>query len=251
MRGPTKERGRWLMTELGLGYDRLPYLTALSQMLACGVQLLTSLRALSEFAADVGLAETHEHLIETVATGRTLSQAMSERPDDFGPFVVAMVRAGEVGGAVHEALEKCAQQLALEQKGWYLRHLPEELQQRLGNLAASEEAERFCWRLASLLGSGAPILEALPVAEEGMTGPRLGMGSEACERLREGQTSIVPVLEKAGLPLVVTALVRAGEESGELDKTMLAAGFILLQQTQHRRQKQVMELRKEGSAPGQ
>jgi len=83
----------------------------LSTMVSSGMTLLRAFHVLEEQIEHKKLKETVEKVREDIETGLLLSDALARHPKVFGPLYVAMVRAGEAGGVLEEALDRTADQL--------------------------------------------------------------------------------------------------------------------------------------------
>jgi len=83
----------------------------LATMVSSGMTLLRSFHVLEEQIEHKKLKETVEKVREDIETGLLLSDALARHPKIFSPLYVAMVRAGEAGGVLEEALNRTADQL--------------------------------------------------------------------------------------------------------------------------------------------
>jgi type IV pilus assembly protein PilC len=83
----------------------------LSTMVSSGMTLLRAFHVLEEQVENKKLKEVIEHVREDIEAGLLLSDALARHPKCFGPLYVAMVRAGEAGGVLEEALDRTADQL--------------------------------------------------------------------------------------------------------------------------------------------
>jgi type IV pilus assembly protein PilC len=83
----------------------------LATMIAAGMTLLRAFYVLEEQIERRKLKETVGAVREDVEAGLSFSEALAKHPKVFGPLYVAMVRAGEAGGVLEEALERTADQL--------------------------------------------------------------------------------------------------------------------------------------------
>jgi type IV pilus assembly protein PilC len=79
-----------------------------ASMSTSGLSLLRTLAILEEQTEKPKLAEALGKVREEVQTGRTLSAALGEHPDQFPVLMVSMVAAGETGGFLDEALDRIA-----------------------------------------------------------------------------------------------------------------------------------------------
>ena len=83
----------------------------LSTMVASGMTLLRAFYVLEDQLENKHLRETIADVREDIESGQTLSDALARHPKIFSPLYIAMVRAGETGGVLEEALERTADQL--------------------------------------------------------------------------------------------------------------------------------------------
>jgi len=81
----------------------------MGDLLRAGVPLLRTLRLMAEKKADPKLGAVFKRVSDAVQDGRELASAMGEFPRVFRPVHVAMVRAGEKGGFLEQALARLAQ----------------------------------------------------------------------------------------------------------------------------------------------
>jgi type IV pilus assembly protein PilC len=110
------ETGRGIQREISLpqlrGRTTLKDLAILSRqfasMTAAGLTLLRSLNILAEQTAKPKLKAAVTAVSSDVQEGATLSSAMSKHPDHFPALMVSMVRAGESGGFLDDALARIA-----------------------------------------------------------------------------------------------------------------------------------------------
>lgn len=79
-----------------------------STMIDAGVSLVRALDVLGEQTANPKLKRIIMDIQQEVESGQTLSKAMSKYPKTFTPLYVGLVRAGEVGGVLEEALQRLA-----------------------------------------------------------------------------------------------------------------------------------------------
>jgi type IV pilus assembly protein PilC len=79
-----------------------------ASMTSSGLTLLRSLGILEEQAVKPNLKEAIARLRTDVQGGGTLSSAMLAHPDHFPPLMVNMVKAGETGGFLDDALARIA-----------------------------------------------------------------------------------------------------------------------------------------------
>jgi type IV pilus assembly protein PilC len=83
----------------------------LSTMVSSGMTLLRAFHVLEEQIENKKLKEVIEQVRQDIEAGLLLSDALARHPKCFGPLYVAMVRAGEAGGVLEEALDRTADQL--------------------------------------------------------------------------------------------------------------------------------------------
>jgi type IV pilus assembly protein PilC len=83
----------------------------LSTMISSGMSILRSLYVLEDQTEGKFLKETIVAVRKDVEAGLALSDAMERHPKVFSALFVAMVRAGEAGGVLEDALMRVADQL--------------------------------------------------------------------------------------------------------------------------------------------
>jgi type IV pilus assembly protein PilC len=79
-----------------------------ASMTSSGLTLLRSLSILEEQTEKPKFREAIAHLRSEVMGGATLSSAMSAFPDHFPPLMINMIKAGEAGGFLDDALARIA-----------------------------------------------------------------------------------------------------------------------------------------------
>jgi type IV pilus assembly protein PilC len=79
-----------------------------ASMTSSGLTLLRSLGILEEQIDKIGLKEAVARIRTDVQGGGTLSVAMAQHPDHFPPLMVNMIKAGETGGFLDDALGRVA-----------------------------------------------------------------------------------------------------------------------------------------------
>lgn len=84
------------------------FLRSVSVLISAGTPLLRALEVSAELCQDRQFAETVRTLVVDINGGASLSEAMMHRPLEFSETIVAMVRAGEVGGILDEVLQRGA-----------------------------------------------------------------------------------------------------------------------------------------------
>jgi type IV pilus assembly protein PilC len=83
----------------------------LATMVSSGMSLLRAFYVLEDQIDNKLLNETIAQVREDIEAGQQLSQALARHPKIFSALYVAMVRAGETGGVLEEALDRTADQL--------------------------------------------------------------------------------------------------------------------------------------------
>jgi type IV pilus assembly protein PilC len=112
-----EEKKSGLQMELRLGPKRVKAseLTVMSRQLATmissGMTLLRAFYVLEEQIENQLLRETVAAVREDIEAGLNFSDALERHPKVFNPLYVAMVRSGETGGVLEEALERVSDQL--------------------------------------------------------------------------------------------------------------------------------------------
>ncbi len=82
--------------------------TQLADLLNNGVPMLESLSILGDVTINPRLKETTGRVQNAVAEGATLDQAMSAEPAVFSELTLSMIRAGQEGAFLEEALQRTA-----------------------------------------------------------------------------------------------------------------------------------------------
>ncbi len=86
--------------------DLLIFSQELSTLVKAGLTLDRSLSLLSDLTENAHLSEVVRELLREIKGGKALSEALSAHPQIFPKVYVNMVRAGEVGGALDQILER-------------------------------------------------------------------------------------------------------------------------------------------------
>jgi len=81
----------------------------MADLLQSGVPLLRTLAVLQEQTSHAGLAQVLSQVHRQVEDGATLAEAMARFPRVFGEMALNMVRAGNEGGFLEEALSRVAE----------------------------------------------------------------------------------------------------------------------------------------------
>ena len=83
----------------------------LATMVSSGMTLLRAFYVLEDQVENPKLKDTLSAVREDIEAGLNFSDALERHPKVFGPLYVAMVRAGEAGGVLEEALDRTSDQL--------------------------------------------------------------------------------------------------------------------------------------------
>ena len=116
---PGEDAGGVLSREIRLPWKRkkvpqkdlLIFTQELSTLVKAGLTLDRSLSVLSDLTENAYLAEVVGELLREIKGGKALSEALSTHPQVFPKVYVNMVRAGEVGGALDQILERLEEYL--------------------------------------------------------------------------------------------------------------------------------------------
>jgi general secretion pathway protein F len=111
---PGEDTGGLLSREIRLPWQRkkvpqkdlLIFTQELSTLVKAGLTLDRSLSVLSDLTENDYLAEVVRELLREIKGGKALSEALSTYPQVFPKVYVNMVKAGEVGGALDQILER-------------------------------------------------------------------------------------------------------------------------------------------------
>ncbi|MBN2308103.1 MAG: Flp pilus assembly complex ATPase component TadA [Candidatus Hydrogenedentes bacterium] len=182
--------------------------TKLAESLADGVRLGDALEQGKAEARDPRLRAAIAAVGEAVKTGATLSDALAAQPDGFSNAMVAIVRAGEVGGVVDVAARAIADGVAQAACPLPGERAPE-----------GGEPARY-WRLfALLLSSGVPLVEALDLLAADTADPALATATQAVRHaVAEGRSMADEMQAFPGLfAPEVCAAIASGEAEGRLD----------------------------------
>jgi type IV pilus assembly protein PilC len=287
--------------------DKAVFARQFATMINAGLAVLRALYVLEEQTENTRFKKIISSVREDVEAGMALSDAMERYPVAFDRLYVAMVRAGEAGGALDATLDRLATQLEKDDSlrrtiksamtypvlllffalavaggmllfiipifasmyddlggqlpsltrlmmnlsnllkgywfiifpgvglcGWGLMRLKNteqgrrswdriklKLPMKVGMVVQKLAVARFTRTLATLVGSGVPILQSIEI-----TGKTSGNSviEEAMvdvkESVRTGETIAKPLTRVAVFPAMVTHMISIGEETGALD-TML------------------------------
>jgi type II secretory pathway component PulF len=228
--------------------DLTSYLRQFSLMINAGVSLMRCMDVLARSITFEPLREANAAVMRDIEAGTNLSKAMSAHPRLFTPFLIGLVRAGEVGGVLDLTMERAADfyQRQLDNRrqrfiqyatAQVLGHeYEEQYEQAMEQLQDTLLIQYFCYMLGTMLGSGVPIVQALEVAAT-MLPERLAQGVlQARDDIHSGGTSLIPPLLTVGFPAAVVTLFSIGEETGTLDRLAVRAGDLLEAQIEARLQ---------------
>lgn len=97
----------------------------------------------------------------------------------------------------------------------------------IGDVARMVSISRLTTTLATMLGSGVQLLEALDVAKRVMNNRVLEQTvEEARQNIREGETIAEPLKRSGEFPALVTHMIAVGERSGEMEEMLRRIGQI-------------------------
>lgn len=287
--------------------DKAVFARQFATMINSGLAVLRALYVLEEQTQNSRLRKIVKAVREDVEAGMPLSDAMAKHPVAFDRLYVAMVRAGEAGGALDQTLNRLATQLEKDDslrrsiksamtypiliaafaimvmigmlvfiipifadmykdlggelpsltrlmmgvsnllKGYWFIIIPAivllvwalaklkktdqgrrawdrlklKLPMKLGPVIQKIAVARFSRTLATLVGSGVPILQAIEITgktsgntviEESMV--------DVKESVRSGETIARPLGRVAVFPPMVTHMISIGEETGALDSML-------------------------------
>ncbi|MCF7835704.1 MAG: type II secretion system F family protein [Candidatus Marinimicrobia bacterium] len=91
--------------------ERMIFTRNLAVMTGAGLSLSRALAVLSKQVKDVRFKKTLPAIIESLAQGKSLSDSMAEHKKIFSNLYVAMIKAGEKSGKLHESLSLLAFQM--------------------------------------------------------------------------------------------------------------------------------------------
>lgn len=287
--------------------DKAVFARQFATMINSGLAVLRALYVLEEQTENTRLRQMIKAVREDVEAGMPLSDAMAKHPAAFDRLYIAMVRAGEAGGALDQTLIRLANQLEKDDslrrsiksamaypvliavfailvmigmllfiipifsnmykdlggqlptltrvmmgisnvlKGYWFVVIPVlvglvwltvrlknteqgrrgwdrmklKLPMKIGPVIQKIAVARFSRTLATLVGSGVPILQAIEITgktsgntviEESMV--------DVKESVRGGESIAKPLGRVAVFPPMVTHMISIGEETGALDSML-------------------------------
>ena len=77
----------------------------LSLLLDCGMPLLKSLRVLTQRTTNTRLSKIIQEVADSIEKGNTFANALSAYPRYFPELYINLIKVGEVGGALEQALK--------------------------------------------------------------------------------------------------------------------------------------------------
>jgi type II secretory pathway component PulF len=83
----------------------------LASLIRSGVAILRALTIIAEQTENRYLKYILSCITENIKVGKTLSESLADYPQVFSPLYIAIIRAGEGGGALHAALDRISQHL--------------------------------------------------------------------------------------------------------------------------------------------
>jgi type IV pilus assembly protein PilC len=100
----------WWRSPIGhVGTRELALLTRqLATVLEAGIPLVRGLRGLASDSTGRGLRRAVVDVADRIERGSSLSDAMQDHPEAFGPLFVSMMRAGERAGTLDQILDQLA-----------------------------------------------------------------------------------------------------------------------------------------------
>ncbi len=91
----------------------------------------------------------------------------------------------------------------------------------IGDLVAKVETARFARTLSTLLENGLPLLSALTLVKDVVSNAVISASvAEAADNLKKGKGFADPLIEQKILPPLALQMIKVGEESGALEKTL-------------------------------
>lgn len=89
--------------------SKVAFFRSFATLIGSGVPIRRALLVGVESCRDARLTEALRSILSDVESGSPLSGAMARRPKEFAPLYIAMIKAGEIGGALHDVLERLAE----------------------------------------------------------------------------------------------------------------------------------------------
>ncbi|MGA8533591.1 MAG: type II secretion system F family protein [Candidatus Tumulicola sp.] len=104
-------RGAWTSLRLAIrrnGNARAAFFRSFAALVGAGVPVRRALETLIRQSANGAFSEALESVAADVESGSALSTALERHPKDFSRVAAAMIKAGEIGGSLDEALRALA-----------------------------------------------------------------------------------------------------------------------------------------------
>ncbi len=98
------------------GKDILAMTSQLSTALKAGLPLLNCLEIIRDQQHKPAMTQMMGELVAAVSSGQSLSEAMADHGDIFGPLYISMIRVGETGGIIEQTTEQLSQILNRDEK---------------------------------------------------------------------------------------------------------------------------------------
>ncbi len=96
--------------------ERLPFLTALEDLISSGLSAGEALRLLSQRLQEPKLKSLCAGLWERLGEGATLSRALADFPEVFDSATINLIQAGEATGSLHDVLSRLIKHLTEQQE---------------------------------------------------------------------------------------------------------------------------------------
>ena len=175
---------------------RTAFFRSFATLIRAGVPIRRSLEVVIGTCRDARLREALAAVSSDIESGSELSSAMARRPKEFSRVHVAMIRAGELGGALDDVLERLA--LLLERHTAMRKRVRSAMAYPC--IVASAAVALVLFLVASTMPAFATMFAEMHVALPWTTRALLALG----EALRQPLTWVVLVVAGAG----AVALVR-------------------------------------------
>ncbi len=91
--------------------DLIIFTRQTASMIRAGVPILKALQSLEQQVPKRGFKRTMQEMAYDVESGQSLSNAMSKHEKSFNPFLLGVIRTGEVSGRLSESLDTLADYL--------------------------------------------------------------------------------------------------------------------------------------------
>jgi general secretion pathway protein F len=177
---------------------RVVLFRSFATLIGAGVPISRALGVVIEGARESRLREALRSVAAEVENGDSLSNAMERRPREFSPLFVAMVQAGEVGGCLHDALERLAQLLERE------RALTQRLRSALvyPAIVSASAAALVLFLIANVVPSFAAMFEEMHAPLPPATKLLIALGNVLSH---PGGWIVISAVPIVGIALFVTA----------------------------------------------